>query len=79
MSACQLGKGRNCREGVAHKQGNWRIFEQPETYSHGVKPPSRARPLPQESCVARGSSEPVGAGMPAKGPLQAEDQRLAWR
>lgn len=38
MSACQLGKGRNCREGVAHKQGNWRIFEQPETYSQATGP-----------------------------------------
>ena len=36
MSACQLGKGRNCREGVAHKQGNWRIFEQSETYSQAI-------------------------------------------
>jgi|GEM_PF-3037557 hypothetical protein len=32
MSACQLGKGRNCREGVPHTQGNWRIFEQPEIF-----------------------------------------------
>jgi len=38
MSACQLGKGRNCREGVAHKQGNWRIFEQPDTYSQATGP-----------------------------------------
>jgi len=37
MSACQLGKGRNCREGVAHKQGNWRIFEQPDTYSQATR------------------------------------------
>ena len=30
MSACQLGKGRNCREGKTDKQGDWRLFEQPE-------------------------------------------------
>ena len=31
MRTCQLGKGRNCREGGTHKQGDWRLFEQPET------------------------------------------------
>lgn len=42
MSACQLGKGRNCREGVAHKQGDWRLFEQPETY-FACTSPSRGK------------------------------------
>ena len=45
MSACQLGKGRNCREGKTDKQGDWRLFEQPETY-FACTNPSRGKPAP---------------------------------
>ncbi len=76
MSACQLGKGRNCREGVAHKQGNWRIFEQPETYSQATGP-FAGKPAPTAPHCLKASEKPVGAGAPANGPEQGEDQRLA--
>ncbi|EJN30131.1 hypothetical protein PMI38_05355, partial [Pseudomonas sp. GM84] len=45
MRACQLGKGRNCREGRTHKQGDWRIFEQPETL-YGCSGPIAGKPAP---------------------------------
>ncbi|QKL04076.1 hypothetical protein GEV39_23125 [Pseudomonas sp. NY5710] len=62
MSACQLGKGRNCREGVAHKQGNWRIFEQPETYSHGVKAPFAGNPAPTGNLQCQRQQRTCGSG-----------------
>ncbi|MNH09613.1 hypothetical protein D3C71_2058610 [compost metagenome] len=53
MRTCQLGKGRNCREGEPHKQGNWRIFEQSETLYPCTRP-------------IAGMLRPVGAAMPEK-------------
>jgi len=57
MSACQLGKGRNCREGEAYKQGDWWIFEQPEAL-YSCTGPIAGKPAPTgaEPCGA-----PVGA------------------
>ncbi len=42
MRACQLGKGRNCREGRGDKQGDWRIFEQSETILAVTRNPCRS-------------------------------------
>jgi len=78
MCACQLGKGRNCREGGAHKQGNWRIFEQPETH-YRLPALSRVNPLPQVLHRAQALCDPCGSGFTREEAGAGIDQRLAWR
>ncbi len=56
MCACQLGKGRNCREGGAYKQGDWRIFEQPEKIQN-VSGPIRGHARSHRSTAAFGIAD----------------------